>query len=73
MKAQTILAIAALGLSSMSMAGEFHGHFDPNTQAAISAQPQPSAQQQFQPSDNKPGQQDFFEQSNNWHVQHNAR
>jgi len=73
MKSQIILTIAALSLSSLSMAGDFHGRFDSQTPTVINAQVQSSAQQLLQQSSKPFSQQNVFEQNNNWHVQHVSR
>ena len=72
MKAQTLLALASLSLSSLVMAGDFHGHFD-SLGTSAETQHAPVVQQTTRENPLAMTQQDIFEQNNNWHFQHPSR
>jgi len=73
MKTQTLLIALSLGISSLAMAGDFHGQFDSLGTRTSAPGGQAEMQTAIQPAAAVSNQQDIFQQNNNWHVQHNAR
>jgi hypothetical protein len=83
MKKLTLLAVAALGLSSLAMAYDAQDQFESNNNwhiqnHAIAGQRADATVKTTAPTEQSSsavaaGGQDLFEQNNNWHIQNHAR